>query len=162
MALFGQRRDISFFRHVSRELMNRIISQEVGYYKLVLDKTPINSYGESKDKRYYNPVLLTTIIDRNNQNSDEQEYGATTSFDKRFRFLRDDLIEIGLYPERGDIVMYNEDYYEVDNVIENQFIVGKVPEYSLQSDLEKFGSSWSIICECHLTSISKLNLVKNR
>ena len=34
MALYGGQRDISLFRHVNRELIGDIISQEVVYYKL--------------------------------------------------------------------------------------------------------------------------------
>ena len=37
-ALFGESRDISLFRHVSREIINQIIEQKVGYYQIVLDK----------------------------------------------------------------------------------------------------------------------------
>ena len=39
MSLFGEARDISLFRHINRELINNIIEQQVGYYKIVLDRT---------------------------------------------------------------------------------------------------------------------------
>ena len=47
MALYGTKRDISLFRHVNRELMGNIISQECVYYKFKLDETKVNLYGES-------------------------------------------------------------------------------------------------------------------
>ena len=37
MSLFGEARDISLFRHINRELINNIIEQQVGYYKIILD-----------------------------------------------------------------------------------------------------------------------------
>ena len=37
MALYGGARDISMFRHVSRELLGDIITQQVGYYILKLE-----------------------------------------------------------------------------------------------------------------------------
>ena len=37
MALFGGKRDISLFRHLNRELMGNVISQECAYYKLKLE-----------------------------------------------------------------------------------------------------------------------------
>lgn len=162
MALFTQQRDISFFRHVSRELLNRIICQEVTYYKLSLDKTATNSYGESKSKYYFTPILLTTLVDRTDQTTDDAEYGGSTVKNKRFRFLRDDLILLNLVPERGDIIGSNKGYYEVDNVVENQYIGGKYPEYHLEPELEKFGSSWSLICDAHLSSVNKLNIINPR
>jgi hypothetical protein len=162
MPLFTQQRDISFFRHVNRELINRIICQEFGYYKLSLKDTPTNSYGESKGKYYYDVVLLTGLVERPELSTEDAEYGASTIASKVFRFLRDDLILLNLVPERGDIIMYNEAYYEVDNTNENQFIGGKAPEHYLEPALEKFGSSWSVSCETHITSINKLNIVNFR
>ena len=53
MALFGTQRDISMFRHVSRELLGDIITQQVGYYILKLDQSTTNMYGEALEK-YYN------------------------------------------------------------------------------------------------------------
>lgn len=162
MPLFTGQRDISFFRHVSRELVNKIISQQVLYYKFSLEKSSVNSYGESKGKYYFQPLLITCLIDRPDPTTEEAEYGASTDIRKDFKFLRDDLIEVNLVPERGDIIVMDESYYEIDNIVENQFIGGKVPEYSLKSDLEKFGSSWSIICQTHLTTVAKLNIINVR
>ena len=59
MALFGEARDISLFRHINRELMGNIISQQVVYYKPDLVETVVNMYGEaSKEKFWHEPVLL--------------------------------------------------------------------------------------------------------
>ena len=38
MALYGGQRDISLFRHVNRELISDIISQECVYYKYKLEE----------------------------------------------------------------------------------------------------------------------------
>ena len=54
MALFGQSRDISMFRHVNRELMANIISQQCALYQLKLNETTFNMYGEAYDDKYYN------------------------------------------------------------------------------------------------------------
>jgi hypothetical protein len=37
----------------------------------------------------------------------------------RFAFLRDTLVELNLVPEVGDIIEYNNEYYEVDSLINN-------------------------------------------
>ena len=39
MALYGGQRDISLFRHVNRELIGNIISQQCAYYKFKIDET---------------------------------------------------------------------------------------------------------------------------
>lgn len=160
-ALFGGPRARSFFRHHNRQLMNRIIAEEVLYYKISISETTYNMYGESKEKMYYQPVLLTCLYEVSEQTSEDAEYGKSRAQLINFRFLRDDLIDLNLFPEAGDIVSWQESYYEVDLVTENQRVMGKNPEYSLQADLEKYGESWSIICKSHLTNVNKLNIIKS-
>ena len=95
----------------------------------------------------------------------------------KFRFLRDDLAGIdlstdqgadgrgfahGVVPEVGDVLLWNNDYYEVNNVNENQLIVGKDPLYSYASQTDNFGSSWSIILECFYIRPEKLGITKER
>ena len=162
MALYGTNRDISLMRHISKELVDRMIGQQVGYYKLSLSETVTDLYGDSKKKMYNNPIMITCLIDRNPQVNEKNDSGTTTVRTIDFRFLRDDLMDISLVPEKGDIIMWEENYYEVENVVNNQYVVGKDPDYSLKSDLEKFGRSWSIICNCYLTNVNKLNIIKSR
>ena len=160
MALYGGIRARSFFRHHSRQIVNRIVAEEVLYYKLSLSETRYNIYGESKNKMYEQPILIACFYAVDDQTSEDQTFGKSIAQTAEFRFLRDDLIDINLIMEPGDIVCLKESYYEVDLVVENQFIMGKNPEYSLESDLEKYGESWSIKCKSHLTGVNKLNLIK--
>ena len=76
--------------------------------------------------------------------------------------LRQDLIDTNVEPEIGDIVMWSENYYEVDNVTENQLFLGKDNAYSLTDYGSNFGASVSLILECHLTRSSKVAIVKDR
>lgn len=161
MALFGGPRARSFFRHHSRQIVNRIVAEEILYYKLSLSETKYNLYGESKNKMYYQPILIACLYQTDAQISEDQSFGKSRGQTAEFRFLRDDLIDISLVMEAGDIIYWQESYYEVDLVIENQRVMGKNPEYSLQSDLEKYGESWSILCRTHLTGLNKLNIVKS-
>jgi hypothetical protein len=118
-------------------------------------------YGESKNKMYNQPILIACLHTLDPQTSEDDTYGKSIAQTTEFRFLRDDLIDINLVAEAGDIICWLESYYEVDLVTETQFIMGKVPEYSLESDLEKYGESWSIICKTHLTGVNKLNITKS-
>jgi hypothetical protein len=178
MSLFGSDRDISMFRHVNRELINNIVQQQVGYYKIVLDKTKQNIYGESNGEKIYNdPVLINCLIERNPQTFSTDDFGADVTRDITVRFLRDDLAGISLsteqssdiqgftyniVPEAGDIMLWGNHFYEVDNVVENQLIVGKDPSYSYSSDTDNFGSSWSIIVTAHYTRPEKTGLGQER
>jgi hypothetical protein len=160
MSLYGGIRARSFFRHHNRQLIRKIIAEEVLYYKFSLSETKYNIYGESKNKIYFNPILLTCLYQVQDQVSQDAEYGKSKAQQVDFKFLRQDLIDLQLLPEAGDIICWQESYYEVDLTVENQRVMGKNPEYALESDLEKYGESWSIICKSHLTNVNTLNIIK--
>jgi hypothetical protein len=173
MALYGEQRDISLFRHLNRELLNRIIEQKVGYYKINLNETNSNIYGESTEKFYNSPVLANCLIERGDTSFVDDPMGTVTSNRTIVvRFFRDDLagIEVtdfdgntyNILPEIGDIMLWNEDYFEIDNINENQLFVGKDPIYSYDPTVNNFGTSLSIICSAHHVRPEKLGLKKER
>lgn len=178
MSLFGTARDASLVRHIGRELVNNIIEQQVGYYKIDLTKTTSNMYGEANGtKIFYDPVLVNCLIERTPPTWKTDSFGPDVDQDLTVRFLRDDLagyqlsmelpnggrgINYGIFPEVGDVLLWDEAYYEVDSIIENQYFVGKNPIYSYSSDNEGFGSSISIIVNAHYTRVEKLGLSQDR
>lgn len=162
MALFGSLRDIETFKGISREVVDDIISQQIGYYKLVLKDTNANLYGESLNKTFVGPVLFNCLIERGDFTATESDFGPDISRDVTFRILRDDMIIANIFPEIGDIVLYNEAYYEVENVNENQLIVGKDNSYSYSDGLENFGSDYSVILRTHYTRGDKLGITQQR
>jgi hypothetical protein len=168
MALFGGARDISLFRHVNRELLGDIITQQCVYYKFKLAETKVNLYGEASGAKFYHePVIFNALISRGEQTQPTDDFGVDFAWDLEFRFFRDDLVDARLVPEVGDIIMYNEAYWEVDNTNANQYFVGKDPDYPynpnpLNPGLEDFGSSISIICQAHYTPADKVQITRER
>jgi hypothetical protein len=164
MALFGGARDISLFRGLNRELMGDIISQQCAVYKPQLAETKVNIYGETPGVRYFTePVLLNCLISRDNQNYPESDLGIDFNWGIEFRFLRDDLVDANLVVEVGDIILYQESYYEIDSTISNQYIVGKNPDYPnapnpLETGLDQFGSNWSVLAKTHIIPADKLGI----
>jgi hypothetical protein len=142
MALFGQARDISMFRYVNRELMGNIISQQAAFYKLRLNQTNFNMYGEAAEQKYYDgPILLYTLIDLPDQEWSTDDLGVNWNWKPTFKFLRDDLLNkledynedtiygANLVPQPGDIILYETAYYEVTSTNAAQYFVGKDPDY---------------------------------
>lgn len=178
MSLFGTSRDASLIRHINRELINNVIEQQVGYYKISLEKTKTNVYGEANGtKIFYDPVLINCLIERTPQVWTTDSIGPDVNQDITVRFLRDDLAGIdlsielpeggkgfqyGVVPEVGDIMLWDNDYYEVDSIVENQLFVGKNPSYSYSTDNDNFGSSISIIVKAHYTRAEKLGITQDR
>jgi len=172
MALYGEARDISMFRHVNRELMRNIISQQVVFYKCNLTETTVNIYGESAGGRIYDePLLLYSLIERGDQSAPIQDDLVGFNWPVNFRFLRDDLVEANTVPEIGDIIMWQDAYWEIDNENISQLYVGKDPDYPyndstgtnpLETDLSAFGYNVSVICTAHYVPADRIGIDKQR
>ena len=156
MPLFAGARDISLFEKLNEELINSVIQSEIYFYKLILDETGDNVYGEGIDKRYYAGVKLPTLVDRSNQNYVEEAYGVDLQQIAMFSFLRKAFTAKELVPEVGDIIEWDKAYFEIDSMVDNQIVGGKDPDYSLAGEMH--GSSLSIICTTHMTRMSRLNI----
>ena len=168
MALFGTQRDVSLIKKINRELLGDIITQQCAVYKLNLGETRVNIYGESSGAKYYqDPVLLNVLIERGDQTYSSGDMGVDYTREVEFRFFRQDLVDASVVMEPGDIIMYYESYFEVDNVIDNQLFVGKDPRYPynenpLNPGLENFGANESIICKTHYTPADRVQITRER
>jgi hypothetical protein len=135
-------------------------------------------YGEANGTKVYNdPVLISCLVDRGDQTTSSDEIGSDVTREIKFRFLRDDLagnslstelnndgkgFTYNIVPEVGDILLWNNDYYEVDGLVENQYFMGKYPEYSYSEDTDNFGSSLSIILSTHYIRPEKVGITQER
>ena len=162
MALFGRSRDVLLINSINRELLPNIVTQQVGYYKVTLGASTTNMYGESTDKFFSEPTLLNCLIERQDPTWTSDTFGPDTSQMLTVAFFREDLADVAITPEVGDIIFYYENYYEVDAVLENQYFVGKVPDYAYSEGLDQYGSSISIACSAHLVPADKLGITKER
>jgi hypothetical protein len=168
MALFGTQRDVSLLRHLNRELLWDIISQECAYYQFNYSDTKVNMYGEASGAKYYrDPVLLNMLVERGDASSPTSDMGVDYERPMVFRFFRDDLVDANLVPQVGDIIMWYEGYWEIDNVNDNQFFVGKDPDYPynenpLNPGLENFGTNLAVICFGHYVPADKVQITRER
>ena len=168
MALFGSIRDASLVRHLNREVLHDVITQQCAVYKLKIAETKVNIYGETAGARFYHaPILLNCLIDRGEMEQPTNDFGVDYACEVEFKFLRDDLVDSTTVPEVGDIIMYYEDYFEIDTVIENQLFAGKDPRFPyvqnpLNPGLQGFCMDISIICKTHYTSADRVQITKER
>ena len=162
MALFGKSRDISLFHTINGELLKDIIQTEVAYYKLALEQTNSNVYGESMNKNYYEPMKIACLIDRQDQSWSSDDFGPDIGQIVDFRFLKDELLNINLIPEIGDIILFRNNFYEADSKIENQLILGRDKDYAISTETTDHGESFSVLIGAHLSRVEKLNLIPLR
>ena len=162
MALFGGSRDISLFHTLNSELLKDIIQTEVAYYKFALEQTNVNVYGEAPGKNYYEPLKIACLIDRTDQNWSSDDFGSDVNQTIGFKFLKYELENINLVPEVGDILLFRNNFYEVDERIENQLILGRDPDYAMATETVDVGKSFSILINTHISRVEKLNLIPLR
>jgi hypothetical protein len=144
MARFALGRDIRFFEGISRELVDAVVTTAVILYKLIIEDSKTNLYGESLSKTYYQGVNCNAMIQREDSQSNYEGFGSDTSQNVEFRFNKFTLEDTGFYPEVGDIIFHNNGYFEIDNVREEQLIGGRVDE------------KFSIICSTFMTRRSTI------
>lgn len=147
---FFSTRDIGFINSVNGELMGDVIQTEVTLFKICADVTTTNIYGESKSsvgKQYYPGVEITAFIDRADMATEADDFGPTRKQNVVFKMREKMLKEINFFPQTGDLVLFNEIYHEIDDVVQQQFLGGIDDK------------SHSIIVNTHYTRLSKIDLV---
>ena len=162
MALFGKKRDINLFHTINDELLKDIIQTEVAYYKFALEQTTTNVYGEAPGKNYYEPMKIACLIDRQDQSWSSDSFGSDVNQTVDFRFLKEELLNINLIPQVGDILLFRNNFYEVDSRIENQLIMGRDKDYAMSTETIDFGESFSVLISAHISRVEKLNLIPLR
>ena len=161
MPLFTGQRDISLFRQLNQELINKIIRTEILFYKLIMDESDTNVYGEGINKTYYAGVKIPCIITREDQEYAEESFGIDLQQRATFAFLRHEFLDLPSHaqdfvPEVGDLIEWDKAYFEIDTLVENQIVGGKDPDYSRAGT--EWGNSHSIVCNCHMTRMSRIQI----
>lgn len=151
---------------VSREIMHRIVSMEIALYKISLNDTRKNIYGESNSKIYEQPIRLFTLINKEDTNFQEGITEQDVVQNVQFKFLREDLVQSNVFISEGDIIKFDEKFYEIDNTRTTQYFMGRNPDTFLMNTEGRanyqFGYNIAISAQCHLTKLSSLNLVEIR
>ena len=131
-------------------------------------ETKVNIYGESAGAKYYEePVILNMLLDLGDISSPTGDMGVDYDLPITFKFLKDDLVDANVLPKIGDIVMWYEGYWELNNVADNQLFVGKDPDYPyspnpLNPGLENFGYNVSLTCTAHYVPADRVGITKER
>jgi hypothetical protein len=146
MPKFAVGRDIELFKSFAREVVDDVVQNVAVLFKVNLNETKINLYGEATNKTWYPGVELNVLINKSGQTAGYEGFGADTSQNVEFRFDRWMLEEKNTYPEIGDVIYFDNSYYEIDNTTEVQF-VGGLPS-----------NNFSVVCSTFMVRKSALNI----
>lgn len=159
MAKFFHSNDLAFLKTISEEVVDYVVEQWTTLFKTSVGETRTNLYGESMGKIYHAPATLMCIVERDPRNITYDGFGPDVEQTIEFRFNRQRLrtheipqlqtinnVDIPAhaiqnakfgYPEIGDILSFDGQYYEIANVKENKLIGGSplmFPNGSSDSD----------------------------
>jgi len=146
MPKFVLGRDVDFFKSIARELVDDVIQNTIVLFKINMNETKVNIYGEALNKTWYPGVEVFALIDKEPETARYEGFGLDTDQNITFKLDRWMLEEKGIYPEVGDIIHWNEGYFEIDNTNEVQMVGGQ--SYN----------NFSVVCETFMVSKSNLNI----
>lgn len=146
MPKFISERDVAFFKGLAREVVDDIVQNTIVLFKINLNETKINLYGESINKTWHPGVQLYALINKETETSTYEGFGSDTMQNIEFRLDRFMCEEKNLYPEIGDIIYFDSSYYEIDNTNEIQFVGGQTY------------NNFSIVCSTFMVNKSALNI----
>ena len=146
MPKFLQTRDIEFFKSIARELVDDVVENICVLFKVNISETKVNLYGEALNKTWHPGVELNVLINKSGQTAAYEGFGADVLQNIEFKFDRWMLEEKLSYPEIGDVIYFDNSYYEIDNTSEVQF-VGGLSE-----------NNFSVVCSTFMVSKSALNI----
>ncbi len=126
---FVPQKEFDLMNSMNEELIDEIVGQSVDIYKVSIDETEENLYGESSTKYYEIGFRVNCLISFESEVT-QDEFGADLDANMEMSFQRANLSSgsLNFYPEMGDIVDWNGYYWEIDGVKSPQLIAGN-PEY---------------------------------
>lgn len=146
MPKFLQARDIDLFKSIARELVDDVIQNTIVLFKINMNETKVNIYGESLNKTWYPGVQVYALIDKEPESARYEGFGSDRDQNVTFKLDRWMLEEKGIYPEIGDVINWNDGYFEIDNTNEVQLVGGQTY------------NNFSIVCSTFMVSKSNLNI----
>ena len=145
---FVPKKEVNLIDSMNEELIDDILGQYVDIYKVSLDETETNIYGESATKYYNVGFRVNCMLNYNEPETLQDEFGADNNSSVEMYFQRNNLASgsLNFYPEMGDIVDWNQHFWEINSVTEPQLVAGHQ------------GYRHSIVAKAHRSRLSNLQI----
>ena len=104
---FIPQKEVELFDALNEELIDDILGQYVDIYKISLDDTKANIYGEAGTKYYQTGFRVNCLISWEEPVFQQLEAGPDLDTNVELYFHRNTLAEAGFLPEVGDVLLFN-------------------------------------------------------
>jgi hypothetical protein len=120
-------KEAAFIHRVNKELIQRVIGQEVYYYAILAEKTKAHDlYNESVQKVWSAPVVANALVYYENSTEQVTSVAPDSKFNLDIYFHKYELEERKMVPRMGDFVLFGEVLFEIFSVTEPQMIFGQI------------------------------------
>jgi|TARA_B100001971_G_C18236878_1_gene567911 hypothetical protein len=155
---FLSQTDRNFFETVNKELLGSprdkkdgVINTFVKLFRLSVENTATNLYGEASAGKIYLPgVQLPSLVSAEDFDFNTDEFGPDLRQAATFSFEREYLVGLPLVTSIGDIIDWNYAHWEIASLNENQLIGGQID------------SNFSVVCSTFLVRKSNLQIERIR
>ena len=130
---FIPQKEFDLINQMNEELIDELVGQSVDIYKINVETTDENMYGESTTKYYDKGFRVNCLINFDEPTVEGDEFGADINSSIEMYFQKENLASgsLNFFPEIGDVVDWNNFYWEVNGVTEPQLFGGH-PGFSHQ------------------------------
>ena len=145
---FVPQKEFDLINSMNEELIDEVVGQSVDIYKVNIERTEDNVYGESTAKYYDIGFRVNCLIDYTEPEIIQDEFGSDTNSNITMYFQRENLSSgsLNFYPETGDIVDWNDFYWEINGTTEPQLFAGHP------------GFKHNIVATAHRSRLSSLQI----
>tara|TARA_Y100000310_G_C20543626_1_gene744536 strand:- start:213 stop:680 length:468 start_codon:yes stop_codon:yes gene_type:complete len=121
---FIPQKEVDLVDALNEELIDNVLGQYVDIYKVSVEDTEENLYGESSTKYFEKGFRVNCLISFEEPAIEQNDFGPDLNANLEMYFHRTTLKEANFYPEIGDIVDWNDFYWEINSITEPQLIGG--------------------------------------
>ena len=145
---FIPQKEFDLINSMNEELIDELVGQSVDIYKVNLERTSENLYGESTTKYYDIGFRVNCLINYNEPEINQDDFGADLDSSIELYFQRENLASgsLNFYPETGDIVDWNDFYWEINGTTEPKLFGGHP------------GFKHNIVATAHRSRLSSLQI----
>ena len=114
---------------MNRELIQRVVGQEIYYYAVLTEQTRRNDlYNEAVVKMWAPPVRVNCLLYYENTTEQIGTLPPDSKFNVDVHFHTDELTDRNLLPKMGDFLQFGEIMYEIYTVTHPQLIYGMIEQ----------------------------------
>lgn len=125
MSIFFTNKEKSFINSINTELIDNVIKQSIILHKINADYTDDdNIYGESSEKIFYPGIQFNALINFLDPDILTTDAGVGQEREIEVYCHRESLKKKDIFPEEGDFLYWDDQYFEVVKVFELKHLEG--------------------------------------